>query len=78
MKYFHMGMFVILGVCLIRKYGSQTTAFFLYSVLLGVPCLMVKQGRKCSIPKSQLYIQIASKLCIKRTSYNLSNLYKAL
>ena len=30
MKYFHMGIFVIPGVCLIRKYGSQTTAFFLY------------------------------------------------
>ena len=28
MEYFHVGIFVILGVCLIRKYGSQTTAFF--------------------------------------------------
>ena len=28
MKYFQMGIFVIRGVCLIRKYGSQTTAFF--------------------------------------------------
>ena len=27
-KYFHMGIFVIPVVCLIRKYGSQTTAFF--------------------------------------------------
>ena len=30
MKYFRMGIFVIPGVCLIRKYWSQTTAFFLY------------------------------------------------
>ena len=28
MKYFHMGIFVIPGVCLIRKYGSQNTALF--------------------------------------------------
>ena len=28
MKYFHMCIFVIPGACLIRKYGSQTTAFF--------------------------------------------------
>ena len=28
MKYFQMGIFVIPGVCLIRKYGSQTTAFY--------------------------------------------------
>ena len=28
MKYFQMGIFVIPGVCLIRKYWSQTTAFF--------------------------------------------------
>ena len=27
MKYFQMGIFVIPGACLIRKYGSQTTAF---------------------------------------------------
>ena len=30
MKYFEMGIFVIPGVCLIRKYGSQSTAIFLY------------------------------------------------
>ena len=30
MKYFKMGVFVIPGVCLIRKSWSQTTAFFLY------------------------------------------------
>ena len=30
MKYFQMGIFVIPGVCPIRKYGSQTIAFFLY------------------------------------------------
>ena len=28
MKYFQMGIFVIPGVCLIRKYWSQTTAIF--------------------------------------------------
>ena len=28
MKYFQMGIFVIPVVCLIRKYWSQTTAFF--------------------------------------------------
>ena len=28
MEYFHMGIFVMSGVCLIRKYGFQTTAFF--------------------------------------------------
>ena len=28
MEYFHMGIFVIPGVFLIKKYGSQTTAFF--------------------------------------------------
>ena len=27
-KYFHMGIFVILGVYLIKKYGCQTQAFF--------------------------------------------------
>ena len=27
MKYFHMGIFVILRVCLIKKYGYQTQAF---------------------------------------------------
>ena len=37
MKYFHMGISVILGVCLIRKYGSQITAFFCISGLLGAP-----------------------------------------
>ena len=30
MKYFQMGIFVIPGICLIRKYWSQITAFFLY------------------------------------------------
>ena len=30
MEYFHVGIFVIPGVCLIRKYGSRNTAFFLY------------------------------------------------
>ena len=28
MEYFHLGVFVIPRVCLIRKYGSQTQAFF--------------------------------------------------
>ena len=28
MKYFELGIFVIPGVCLIRKYVSQTQAFF--------------------------------------------------
>ena len=28
MEYFHVGIFVIPGVCLIRKYGSRKTAFF--------------------------------------------------
>ena len=32
MEYFHMGIFVMPGVCLIRKYGS---IFFCNSVLLG-------------------------------------------
>ena len=27
-EYFHLGIFVTLGVCLIRKYGSRNTAFF--------------------------------------------------
>ena len=40
MEYFHVGIFVIPRVCLIRKYGSQNTAsFFGISVLLGVPCI---------------------------------------
>ena len=39
-KYFYQGIFVTLRVCLIRKYGSQNTAFFFgISVLLGVPCI---------------------------------------
>ena len=28
MEYFHVAIFVISRVCLIRKYGSQSTAFF--------------------------------------------------
>ena len=30
MEYFHVGIFVIPGVCLIRKEGSRNTALFLY------------------------------------------------
>ena len=28
MEYFHVGIFVIPRACLVRKYGSQNTAFF--------------------------------------------------
>ena len=38
MEYFHMGIFVISRVYLIRKYGSQTQAFFLYFIDFSTPC----------------------------------------
>ena len=50
MKYFQTGIFVIPGVCLIRKYGSQTTAFFLY--------FSASQGTVlCKIALSRLILQ---------------------
>ena len=45
MEYFHVGIFVISGVCLIRKYGSRNTAFFsVFQCSLGcrVPQLLAK------------------------------------
>ena len=62
-EYFHLGIFVTLGVCLIKKYGSQITAFFFCKMtLLGVPCLQgaflkssstnifLKQGNDKKVP----------------------------
>ena len=53
MKYFQMGIFVITGVCLIIKYGSQTTTFF--SVFQCFSGYRAVRWRKMVITSCHLY-----------------------
>ena len=76
MEYFHMGIFVMPGVCLIRKYGSQTTAKFPHgSFFDGQPVQQKLRKlperdpgwprKMCSVPKTELSL----------TCQNLASLY---
>ena len=73
MEYFHMGIFVIPGVCLIRKYGSQSKAFFFcnlvllgYSVLIcsSVPYVFVKKVNFRKVNISSFLFSLPEKLCV--------------